>query len=185
MKQRILYLHRVGRSFSQIVNQLVSEGNHVRKPRISYFLKKFKDTGTITSKAGSGRKPTKTHTVLDFIDREITKDDKISLDDLKSKVEEQGLKASISNVHRWKQELGWTLKGTKCCQMVREANVDKRLAWAKENVHNINLVLDHLIFMDETTVQLENHRRTTSHGAKTQVQAACKAPSQSSCLGRN
>ena len=143
------------------MNQLASEGHHVTKPGISYFLKKFKDMGTITRKAGTGRKPTKTRTVLEFIDREITKDDEILLGDLKSKVEEQGLKASISSVHHWKQELGWTSKGTKYCQMVQEANVGERLAWAKENVHDINL--DDLIFTNETTVQLENHRRTTSY----------------------
>ena len=82
MKQRILYLNRVGKSYSRIVNQLASENHHVMKPRISYFLKKFKDTGTITRKAETGRKPTKMRTVLDFIDREITKDDEISLGDL-------------------------------------------------------------------------------------------------------
>jgi hypothetical protein len=50
------------------------------------------------------------------------------------RLEEQGLTASISSVHCWKQELGWTSKQrNKYCQMVQEANVGKHLAWAKEN----------------------------------------------------
>ena len=94
---------------------------------------------------------------MDFIDSEIAKDDEISLADLKSKVEEQGLMASIGSVHHWKQELGWTSTSTKYCQMIWKANVGKHLARAKENVHDINL--DDRIFTEGTMVQLEYHRR--------------------------
>jgi transposase len=115
-------------------------------------LKKFKATGSITRKPGTGRKPTKTRALLDFIDTEIEKDDEISLADLRTKLVEKGINVSISSIHRWKEELGWTSKGTKYCQMIREGNVAKRLDWAKANVEDINL--DDLIFTDKTTVQL-------------------------------
>ena len=178
VKQRILYLSRTGKTYSPIVDILALEGRRVTKPGICYFLKKFKATGSITRKPGTGRKPTKTRALLDFIDTEIEKDDEISLADLRTKLVEKGINVSISSIHRWKEELGWTSKGTKYCQMIREGNVAKRLDWAKANIEDINL--DDLIFTDETTVQLENHRRTTSYkkGRKPRYKPRPKHPTK-------
>jgi hypothetical protein len=61
--------------------------------------------------------------------------------------------------------------------MVREANVEKRLEWAKENCEDINL--DNLVFTDETTVQLENHRWVIyllQERLQASIQAQAKAP---------
>ena len=69
VKQRILHLRRTGRSYSQIADHLASEGHYVTKPRISYFLKTYKDTANI------GRKDKKSRALLDFIDSQIEKDD--------------------------------------------------------------------------------------------------------------
>ena len=54
VKQRILHLRRTGRSYSQIADHLASEGHYVTKPRISYFLKTYKDTASIVRKPGLG-----------------------------------------------------------------------------------------------------------------------------------
>ena len=87
----------------------------------------------------------------------MKKDDEISLLDLSTKLVEKGINVSISSVHSWKEELGWTSKGTKYCQMIQEGNVAKRLDWAKVNVEDFNL--DDLIFYRrDHRIQLENHR---------------------------
>ena len=57
---------------------------------------------------------------------------------------------------RWRQQLGWTSKGTSYCQMIREVNKEKRLAWA---IKNKDMFWEDVIYTDETTVQIENHWR--------------------------
>ena len=87
---------------------------------------------------------------------------KTSLEELRVVMQNvHGIKVSVSTLHRWHEELGWSAKGTKYCQMIREANVGKRLQWAVDNINSLDL--SNLIFTDETTVQLENHRRTTCY----------------------
>ncbi len=73
------------------------------------------------------------------------------------KKEVQGFDASLSSVLRWRSDLGWTAKGTKYYQMIREVNKEKRLKWAKENQ---DMTFEDVIFTDETNVQIETHRRT-------------------------
>ena len=108
VKQRILHLRRTGKSYSQIADHLATEGHYVTKPGISYFLKTYKETGSIARKPGSGGKRKKSRALLDFIDSQIEKDDEISLFDLQSQLEQKGVKVSVTTIHRWKEELGWT-----------------------------------------------------------------------------
>ena len=39
----------------------------------------------------------------------------------------EGVQVSITTVHRWRNELGWSSKGMKYCQLIREANLEKGL----------------------------------------------------------
>ena len=55
-----------------------------------------------------------------------------------------------------RRKLGWTFRGTAYCQMIREVNKQKRLEWAVEN--NCNN-FERVIWSDETSVQLDCHRR--------------------------
>ena len=108
-----------------------------------------------------GRKPESGLTGNKLVGSHMEKDDELLLEDLKTALKKEGISVSVSSLHRWRQELGWTTKGTKYCQMVREANVEKRLDWARANVEEINL--EKLVFTDDTTVQLENHCRVTCY----------------------
>ena len=45
----------------------------------------------------------------------------------KDGVLEEGAQVSITTVHRWRNELNWSSKGTKYCQLIRKANLEKRL----------------------------------------------------------
>ena len=59
--------------------------------------------------------------------------------------------------------LGWTFRGSKYCQLIRHLNKVKRFVWACDNYvevldNRLNCFND-VIWSDETTVQLESHRR--------------------------
>ena len=70
------------------------------------------------------------------------------------------IRISLSTVLRSRTMLGWTFRGSKYCQLIREANKMKRFQWAMRNLPEL---LDggfhDVIWSDETTVQLESHRR--------------------------
>ena len=53
-------------------------------------------------------------------------------------------------------QLGWIYRGSAYCQLIRHQNKVKRLQWAQDNLHEN---FEDVIWSDETTVQLENHRR--------------------------
>ena len=72
----------------------------------------------------------------------------------------EGFDASVSSDLRWRNDLGWTAKGTKYCQMIREVNKEKTLKWAKDNE---DTSFNNVIFTDETTVQMETQRCTSCY----------------------
>ena len=49
---------------------------------------------------------------------------------------------SLSTVLRWRSDLGLASKGTKYCQLIREANKEKRLRWARENIDKLDSFVD-------------------------------------------
>ena len=62
----------------------------------------------------------------------MEKDGETTRKELVKILKAEGVEASVSSVLRWRKDLGWTLKGTSYCQMIRDAN-EKRLNFAQEN----------------------------------------------------
>ena len=54
----------------------------------------------------------------------------------KDGVLEEGVQVSISTVHHWQNELGWSSKCTKYCQLIWEANLEKRLLVTRSINHH-------------------------------------------------
>ena len=67
-----------------------------------------------------------------------------------------GVQVDTATALRWRKGLGWTSKGTSYCQMIRDVNTEKRLEWARKNK---GMWLEDVIYTDETSVQIETHRR--------------------------
>ena len=52
---------------------------------------------------------------------------------------EEGVQVSITTVHRWRNELGWSSKSMIYCQSIREANLEKRLLVTRSiNHHSVS-----------------------------------------------
>ena len=112
-------------------------------------------TGSIARCAGSGR-PTKIKdTVKEIVESEMRADDERTVKELQKTLAEAGLSRTL----RCRSGLGWTSRGRAYCQMIREVNKAKRLAWATENLHEAEAGFLDVIFTDETSVQMESHRR--------------------------
>ena len=83
-------------------------------------------------------------------------DDETSAYQLHRLLRSRGYNISLSTILRCRKALGWTFCGSAYCQLIRNANKEKRLDWARQNV---NLSFDNVVWSDECTVQLESHRR--------------------------
>lgn len=70
------------------------------------------------------------------------------------------VQVSISTV---KRHLGWISKKTRYCALIQDVNKEKRLLWCKERIEKNDIELDDVIFSDESSVQLESHRKTSYH----------------------
>ena len=175
VKQRILVYYRSKKSCAQIARCLTEEGYSVTKVGLLKFLRRYKETGSISRKPGTGRVSKVTAGIRDIIEKQMDKDGETTGKELVKTLKAEGVEASVSSVLRWRKDLGWTSKGTSYCQMIRDVNKEKRLNWAQKNKE---MTFDDVIYTDETTVQIETHRRTCSYkkGCKPRYKPKPKHP---------
>ena len=156
VKRRALYYAAKGLNPSAISRALGEEGQQYSRKSVSMLLRKVRETGSFNRKPGSGKSAKITQRVEDLIEKEIQKDDKTTASQLGHLLCENGIEISCATVLHCRRQLGWTVRGSAYCQLIREINKEKRLTWCQEN---LNADFSDVIWTDETTVQLENHRR--------------------------
>ena len=67
---------------------------------------------------------------------------------------------SLSTILLSRSILGWTFRGSKYYQLIRDQKKEKRLQWAKQySPEAIPISFFDVIWTDECSVQLESHRR--------------------------
>ena len=146
-KQRMLSLHWQGYTVSKIVECLVLE-DQIRssKQGVRQFLKRYHQTNSIARKPGSGLPP-KHNRSLKMQCKLMMRQQQLNYRHCWN----QGI--SMYPLLPFRSELGWTYRGSAYCQLIRQVNKDKRLQWAR--TYNF----DNVVWTDETTVQLETHKR--------------------------
>ena len=133
VKQRILYYRRSGKNYAEIVRCL-SEGHKATKVGVYKFLRRYEETGTISRNPGSGQASKMTTNAKQIIEDQMCKDDETTGCELKKLLSKDDIHVSARTTLRWRRQLGWTSKGTSYCQMIRDVNKEKRLAWAIQNM---------------------------------------------------
>ena len=86
----------------------------------------------------------------------MRKDDETSASQLQKMLSDCGFHVSLRTILRCRTSLGWTYRVSAYCQLIRDANKAKRLAYATANLH---YDFKDVIFTDECTVQMKTHRR--------------------------
>ena len=153
-KQRILFYNSAGLQPSQIVSALKVEDIRTTRQTVARFLRRFLQTQTIARKEGSGRPSKITPQVRYIVDQAMKNDDEHKL------LTARGISISFSTIIRCRSMLGCTFRGSKYCQLIRRQNKIKRFIWACDNFTDaVNNGFSDVIWTDETTVQLESHRR--------------------------
>ena len=94
-------------------------------------IKHYEQTGAISRKPGSGRPSKVTREIKLIVKEKMNKDDETTAYQLHSLLVSKGYELSIL---RCRTTLGWTFRGSGSayCQLIREANKQKRFAWAEK-----------------------------------------------------
>ena len=66
------------------------------------------------------------------------------------------LKVSLSTIKRARRQLGWVATSPKYCQLVREANREKRVAWCRERISKGDNFSD-VIFPNSSKLRCLSH----------------------------
>ena len=135
---------------------MLEDGIVVSKQGVRHFLKRYAVYNTIDRKPGSGLPPKLSPAIIQLIEDAMREDDETTATQLQAKLASYDIYVSLATIVRNRCDLGWIYRGSAYCQLIRNANQQKRLQWAQANMHDD---FENVIWSDETTVQLENHRR--------------------------
>ena len=156
-RQRAQQLFAKQYSIAEVLKELSEEGITPCRQTLWRLRKHIADHGTINPLPKSGRPSKLTPQVLQSIENRMQQDDETTGQELVSFLQrEENVSVSVRTARRGRKQLGWTSRGTAYCQLIRQGNRVKRLEWAQEN---LNANFENVIWTDETTVQLESHRR--------------------------
>ena len=158
-KQRIIFYYNRGLSPPTISNRLLDEGINASRRGILKFLIRYKSTGTIVRQPGSGGRTKITPEIKRLVEEKMQSDDETTAMQLHQLLTNHGYSISKRTILRCRSALGWTFRGSSYCQLIREANKEKRLEWALKYGHEAEDGFEDVLWSDECSVQLETHRR--------------------------
>ena len=158
---------------------MAKEGLDVKISGVSRFICKFNETGSIARRSGSGRPSNITPQVLTIVERQMQLDDETTAVQLQKLLVDSGHPLSLKTILASHRKLGWTFRGSAYCQLIREANKIKRLEWAKANVSMaLSNGFKDVFYTDESSIQLECHRRFACRkkGTQARIKPRAKPP---------
>ena len=158
-KQRILCLYFGGYKPSTIAKFLREEGMQASRRGVDKFIQRYRQTGTIARKPGSGRPSKITSEIKAIVDEQMRTDDETTAVQLHALLKSKGYDISLRTILRCRTSLGWTFRGSAYCQLIRDVNKQKRLEWARTYQSEAENGFNNIIWSNECTVQLETHRK--------------------------
>ena len=165
LKLKVIGLHREGLRQCDILRVLQSENSFkIGRRHLAKFIQDYEATGELRKANLKQRRPTKqTEGMFQFIDLAMERNDETTATDVAKMIREEfGEEISETTIRRTRRKLGWLSTGTKCCQLVRKANREKRLKFCRELQAKKDEFSD-LIFTDESSIALERHSKITFH----------------------
>ena len=155
-KERIVYLYSKGLKPPTIRKILAEEGLIASQEGIHKFIERFKESGCLLRRPGSGRPSKITAEIKAIVDQQMQADDETTAHQLHAILKGKGYLITMRTILRCRTSLGWTFRGSAYCQLIRHVNKEKRLEWALKYQHDS---FEDVIYTDECSVQLESHRR--------------------------
>ena len=157
-RARVVWLWRAGYSVSNIRKRLLEEDIKVSRKSLYILLKKYQQTSSIADRK---KEPRRSVQHFQFVDEALEGNNELTSRQLHSMLIQKfpGLHVSVATVKRARKNLGWSSKKTRYCAMISEVNKEKRVTWCMDRIAEGDLELSNVIFTDESSVQLECHRK--------------------------
>ena len=155
-KERIRQLTSKDATVVQIVEALELDGITTCRQTVWRIQRHIKEYGTINPLPKSGHPTKLSNNVLQSIENTMQEDDETTAKQLVTTLTEKGMSLCLTTALKGRRLLGWTRRGTAYCQLIRAPNRIKRLEWAQQN---LGASFEDVIWSDETSVQMESHRR--------------------------
>ena len=156
----MLTLKEQGYTYRSIKERLKDEGIAVSIKTLFLLVTKYKKTGMVADMPRAKREKLLNDEHYRVIDIALSQNDELTTRQLHSLLLEcfPGLRVSLSTVKRARYDLGWVVTSPKYCQMIRDGNKEKRLAWCRKMKQDKER-FDNVVFTDESSVMLETHRK--------------------------
>ena len=154
-KQRIVFLSNEHKA-PTIAKILREEGIKASRRGILKFIDRYRSSGTIHRLPGSGKVSKITREIKEIVEEQMRADDETTAVQLHKLLNDKGYTISLRTVLCCRVALGWTFRGSSCCQLIRGVNKEKRLLFAQQN-HGESF--NNVIFTDECSIQAESHHR--------------------------
>ena len=160
-RARVIWMWRAKFPVMKIQARLLEEDIKVSRTSIYHLVKKHCQTGSIADLKRAPRRSLLGNAHFRFIDEAMEVNPELTSRQLHGLVVEKfpALSASLSTVKRARQALGWGSKKTRYCAMIGEVNKEKRMMWCLDRVVEGDLDLADVIWTDESSIQLESHRK--------------------------
>ena len=123
---------------------------------VAKFLKVYKDTGSIARCSGSVRPSKINSEIKEVVEEAMQRDNETTAVQLHRLLTMKRYRISLHTILRCHTSLGWTYRGSAYCELIRDVNKQKRLAWAQQHVGDM---FEDIIWTDEASIQMESHRR--------------------------
>ena len=155
-----------GIGIHQISKHLENEGVCVSKVALYALCRKYEATRSIQDRKRRSRPLLLNEDQYRFIDNTVANNVDMISRQLHSALlaEYPDLESvSVSTVKRARLRLGWISKRTRYCALISERNQEKRVEFCRQLIENNDLEFSDVIWTDESSVQLESHRKVTYH----------------------
>lgn len=160
-RKKVILLWRSGYLLREIQQRLREEETEVTLRSLQRLRRKFRTFHTVHDLAKTRKPRLLTKEMMNAIEESLKSDDELTARKLKTKLagEFPNLpNISLATIKRCRKELGWVCTRPHYCQLIREANKEKRRRWCKIQLDNKER-FENVVFTDECTVQLDHHGR--------------------------
>ena len=145
-----------GGTINTIVCLHENRGEMICQQTIWRLWRHYHTHGSTSPLPRSGRPTKLTQRVLEVIESTMQNDDETTAPATVVQLQGLGISLSKNTVLKGHRFLGWTHRRSAYCQLIQDVNKQKCLEWAlahrNDDFHDV-------VWTDETTVQLECHRR--------------------------
>ena len=148
-------------TMTSIERTLAMEGIHTTRQTVKNTIERWKKTRDVTDCLRTGFLVKAPNDHYHCIDEAIAMNDELTVSDLKDiltkRFDADKIQSDVRTITRDRNDLSWSFTTAQYCEAIREAKKTKRLDWCGDRIKEETF--DNVIFSDESTFQLEYHRR--------------------------